>query len=67
MGECTYIRYFKASGELDKRISSGESPKVRPDRSKTTERTIDSNNANSTGGSWNISRISSSVRGLMCH
>ena len=52
---------------LDKRISSGESPRDRPDRSNTTERTIASNKLESTGDSWNTSRISSSVRGLMYH
>ena len=50
-----------------KRPNPSESPKGCPDLSNTTESTIESSKSDSTGVSWNISRISSSVPDLICH
>jgi hypothetical protein len=52
---------------LEKFLISGVSPKERPDRSNTTERTIASSKSGSTSASWNISRRRSSERDLMRH
>lgn len=63
--------FMKAWGEknlgFEKLFISGLSPKERPDRSNTTERTIASSKSGSTTASWNISRRRSSERDLMRH
>jgi hypothetical protein len=59
-----YIRKRGIHRGSERPLNPGESPRERPDRISTVERTIASRRPDSTSASWYISRRSSSVRDL---